>query len=326
VRRREFIALVGWVLASPLPVRAQRAEKAVRIGILQSGSAASQARRIEAFREALRDLGYVEGRNIILEYQFAEGKFERLPALAGELVLRNIDVFVTTGTPATLAARQASSIIPIVMANVGEAVGTGLVASLARPGGNITGTSYLFGDLVSKRLEMLKEVLPKATEVAVLWNPTNPAHQQGLNGLDVAAGSSKIRLHLVGARDPSDFEGAFSAILVKAAHGLMVLDDGMLFHHRSQIASLALRHRLATVWGFREEVEAGGLIGYGPRLTDLDRRAAYFVDKILKGSKPTDLPVEQPTKFEMVINLKTAKALGLTVPPSLIARADEVIE
>jgi putative ABC transport system substrate-binding protein len=295
---------------------------------MSAGSAAEPffAHRVEMFRQGLRDLGYVEGKDVAVEYRWADGHYDRMLAHAADLVRGDVDVIVTLATPATVAAKRATNTTPIVMAYVGDAVGQGLVQSLARPGGNITGHSYLFPELVTKRLELLKEILPKVTEVVVLWNPTNPAQQTALNALELAARSFMVQLHPMTARHRSEFESVFSAIAQKGADALVVLDDGLFVYHRAEIANLALQSRLPTAHGLRDEVDAGGLIAYGPSLSDLARRAAIFVDKILKGAKPGDLPVEQPTKFELVVNLRTAKALGLTIPPTLLARADEVIE
>ena len=326
VDRRAFIGtLAGSLLAAPLAAEAQMT-KIPHVGMILVSSSSSFSSRIAGFRQGLHDLGYVEGRDVVLEYRFAEGRPEGLPALASDLVRLNVQVIVTAGTPATLAAKDATSAIPIVMANVGEAVGLGIIASLARPGGNITGSSYLILDLVTKQLEALKEVLPRVTQVAVLWNPTNPVHQPALTALETATQPLGLYVNLTAARDLGEIEAALSTIAREGVGALVVLDDGVFVHHRTRIASLALQSRLPTVSGLREEVEAGGLIAYGPNLTALAGRAAYFVDKILKGVKPADLPVEQPTNFELVINLKTAKALGLTIPPSLLQRADQVIE
>ena len=325
MERRAFLAGAAALLAVPLVAEAETT-KVPHVGMIIPGSSSSFAPRIAAFRQGLRDLGYVEGRDVVVEYRFAEGGPERFTALASDLVRRNVQVIVTLGTPATLAAKDATRAIPIVMANVGEAVGLGIIASFARPGGNITGSSYLMLDLVTKRLEALREILPRITQVAVLWNPINPAHQPALNALETAAKPLGLHLNLTAARDLGGIEAALSTIPREGVGALVVLDDGIFVHHRTRIASLALQSRLPTVNALREEVEAGGLMAYGPNLTALAGRAAYFVDKILKGAKPGDLPIEQPTKFELVINLKTARALGLKIPRSLLLRADQVIE
>ena len=324
-RKLLVFTLALGIFVAPLAADAQQQGKVTRLGLLVPGTASSFAHRIEPFRQQLRELGYVEARNIFIEYRYAEGRAERFPDLAAELVRLKVDIIVTWGTPASRAAKQATSTIPIVMANVGDAVGAGLVASLARPGGNITGSSYLFPEIVAKRFELLKETLP-VTRVAVLVNPANPVHGLVLKEIEVAARVLALELQHVEVRDPNEFDRAFSAMTKKRADALVVLDDGMFVHHRARIANLALKSRLPTMYGLREEVEAGGLMAYGVNLPDLARRAAVFVDKILKGAKPVDLPVEQPTRFELVVNLKTAKALGLTIPPSVLIRADEVIQ
>jgi len=306
---------------------AQQAGKAHRIGWLTAVDARAAAHLVEAFRQGLRELGYVEGKDIVIEYRWAEGRFERLPALAADLVRLKVDVILAAGPPAAPAAKDATESIPIVTTSAIEPVESGLVASLARPGGNITGLTSTAGpEIVGKQLQLLKEAVPKVSRVAVLWNPTNPAHLLALGEAKVAARSLGVQLQLLETRGPDEFERAPAAATRERAGALLILRDPMFFVHRTRFADFAAKSRLPTMSGLREFVEAGGLMGYGPSLPDLFRRAPTFVDKILKGAKPADLPVEQPTKFELVINLKTAKALGLTIPRSILIRADKLIE
>jgi putative tryptophan/tyrosine transport system substrate-binding protein len=328
IDRRTFLAGTGAVLlASPLAADAQPAGKVPRIGFLRSTSPSDRPPLLDAFRQGLRELGWVEGQNIVIDYRYAEGRFDRLPALAAELVRLKMDIIVASPTPAAAAAKNATETIPIVMISVGDPVGLGLIASLARPGGNVTGLSYSVGSGISgKGLELLKETVPKIRRVAILSNPANPAHSLEVREVNVAARSLGVQLQLLEARGPNDFDGAFAAMAKERVGALLVVADSMFFLHRSRLADLAARSRLPAAYGLRENVEAGGLMSYGPSQRDLFRRSATYVDKILKGAKPGDLPVEQPTKFELVINLKTAKALGLTIPPSLLQRADEVIQ
>jgi putative ABC transport system substrate-binding protein len=313
-------------LAVPLAIEAQQVEKVYRIGYLGNASASGQAKRVESLRAALRDLGYVEGKNIVIELRWAEGKLERLPDLAAELVRLKVDVLVTAGTPGALAAKQATTTIPIVMVGIGDAVATGVVASLARPGGNITGSTDSVPELMAKLLELLKETMPRTRRVAVLVNPDNL--QMGsptFKAMERTAGSLKVELEKFESRGPSEFASAFSRMAKSRVDAVVVLSDVLFNYNVAALADLATKKRLPSA-GVQALAEAGGLIGFGLNLPDGDRRAAYFVDKILKGVKPADLPIQQPTKFELVINLKTAKALGLTIPPSLLARADQVIE
>jgi len=285
----------------------------------------------EAFRQGLRDLGYVEGRNVVIEYRSAEGKYERFPALAAELVALKVDVIVAAGsTPAALAAKQATRTILIVFASAADPVASGLVTSLARPGGNVTGLSTVGSELVGKRLEQLKQAVPGVSRVAVLWQPQGVLGERTrkdmLKEADVAARALGVRLQFVEARGPADFDRAFSDMTRARAGALTVLGSPTFLNERRRLVDLAAKNRLPAVYTVREFVDAGGLMSYGPNLADLFRRAATYVDKILKGAKPADLPVEQPTKFELVINLKAAKALGLTIPQSLLGRADQVVE
>jgi putative ABC transport system substrate-binding protein len=279
-----------------------------------------------AFRGGLRELGYVEGRNIQIESRWAEGNYDRLPGLAADLVRLKVDVIVTYGTPAAQAAKGATGTIPIVMAAIIDPVASGLVTSLARPGGNITGQSMMSPDLAEKQLQILKELVPKTSRVAVLHNPANPGNAPQVRHAQDAARALGVRLQILGARGPSEIDGAFAAMAAEQAGAVIVLVDAILQSNRARIADLAARHRLPAVYGLHEYAEVGGLLAYGPNRLDMFRRAATYVDRILKGAKPGDLPVEQPSTFTLVINLKTAKALGLTIPPSLLLRADQVIE
>jgi putative ABC transport system substrate-binding protein len=321
--------LAGGLLAAPLAVEAQQAAKVARIGFLSLHVAPNRHLR-EAFRQGLRDLGYLEGRNVVIEYRDAEGKVERLPALAAELVALKVDVIVTGGgTPTALAAKQATKSIPIVFASAPDPVTDGLVTSLARPGGNVTGSSNLNPELVGKCLEQLKQAVPGVSRVAVLWQPgamDERTEKDMLKRAEVAGRALGVRLQVVEARGPADFGRAFSDMTRARADALTVLGSAMFFSERKRLLDLTAKNRLPAVYSQREFVDAGGLMAYGPNLADFFRHAATYVDKILKGAKPADLPVEQPTKFELVVNLKTAKALGLTIPPSLLARADQVIQ
>ena len=327
--RRAFLGtLTGGLLAAPLAVEAQPAGKVPRIGFLVASSASDSAyaRLIEAFRQGLRDLGYVEGRNIVIEYRYADEKYERLPTLAAELVRLKVDVIVSHGTPGPLAAKQATSTIPIVMTSAGNPVGSGLVSSLARPGGNITGLSLMVPELGGKRLQLLKEILPGLSRVAVLWNAANPYASLVAREMEATAKTLGVQLQSLVVRGSDDFEGALAAATTGRAGALTAVEDPLTITKRKQIVDFAAKSRLPAIYGVKEFVDAGGLMSYGVHLADLYRRAAAYVDKILKGAKPADLPVQQPTKFEFVINLKTARALGLEIPPGLLAIADEVIE
>jgi len=309
----------------PLAAEAQQA-RVHRMGFISSASSSAMAARDEAFKQGLRALGYVVGHNITIEYRWADGQNERLPGFAAELVNLKLDVIVTHGGVATRAVQQASTTIPIVIAAADDPLAAGLVASLARPGGNITGLSLMTPDLTAKRLELLKEILPELTRVAVLWNSGNPVSEPELRKAEAAARSLGLQLQSLGMRDPHEFASAFSSVKRERAGALFVLPDAMFFGRRKEIVDLAASSRLPLVAHLREFADAGGLMTYGPNVADVHRRAATYVDKILKGAKPADLPIEQPTKFELVINLKTAKALGLTIPQTLLVRADQVIE
>ena len=330
MRRREFIVLLGGAAAWPLAARAQTA-KIARIGYLITGALESPETRInrDAFRQGLNELGYIEGRNIVIEYRSADGKIERLPGLATELVGLKVDLIVALATPAGRAAQQATTTIPIVVTAMGDPIRDGLVASLARPGGNVTGTTFLGPELVPKRLSFLRELLPTISRVAVLWHPgafSEPTIREMLNEVAQAAGTLGVQLQLVEVRSAEEFDHAFTTMVGARAEALFQFPSTMLFNERRRIVDLAARHRLPAMFNAREFVQQGGLIAYGANLAELNRRTAAYVDKILKGAKPSDLPVEQPTKFELFINLKTAKALGLAVPDRLLVGADELIE
>ncbi len=327
--RRTFLGtLAGGLLAAPLTADAQPAAKVYRIGLLGGYSPTSKesSHVWEGFFQGLRELGYVEGQNILIEGRWYGDRNERLPALAAELVRLKVDVIVAGAVPAPEAAQRATSTIPIVMLNHFDPVGSGLVVSLASPGRNVTGLSLLGTELVGKRLQLLKEAMPGISRVAVLSDPTNPTQALLLREAEGAARSLKVQLQVLEARAPSDFAGAFSAMTKNRAGALITLGGNMFFGHRTRIVDLAAQSRLPAIYSTKEFAEAGGLMAYGVSLRESFRRAATYVDKILKGAKPGDLPVEQPTKFEMVINLKAAKALGLTIPQSLLGRADEVIQ
>ncbi len=321
-----IVTLALGILAAPLTAQVRQPAKVYRIGVL-SGSGRTSAPHVrQAFYQRLRDLGYVEGQNIIIEWRWAEGKLDRLPDLAAELVQLNVDLIVATAPAPVLAAKNATRTIPIVMVFTPDPVQLGLVASLARPEGNITGLSSMSIDLSAKQLELLKEAVPKILRVAVLMNPANPWHALGLKEVGVRAQALALDLEILEVRRPEEFEDAFSAITRKRGGAVLVLADPMFFTHRTRLAELAAKHRLPAVYGLREHVEAGGLMSYWPNTVDSTRQATTYVDRILKGAKPGELPIEQPTRFELVINLKTAKALGLTIPPSVLVRADQVIQ
>jgi putative ABC transport system substrate-binding protein len=306
--------------------QAQQPKKIPRIGYLGGASPSANAARIEAFRQGLRELGYVEGKNIVIEWRHAEAKFDRLPALAAELVRLKVDIIITGGPASTRSAKEATSTIPIVMAFDNDPVGSGVVASLARPGGNITGLATLVPETSGKRLELLKEIVPKLSRVAVFGTSTFPGNAQSLREVELAAGAFKVQLQYLDVLDPKDIEAAFGAASKGRAEAGLVLASPVLISKHAQITDLAVKSRLPAIYYAPEWVEDGGLMSYGASITDLYRRAATYVDKILKGAKPADLPVEQPIKFELVINLKAAKQIGLTIPPNVLARADKVIK
>ena len=325
MRRREFITLLGGAAAAwPLAARAQQAAMPV-VGFLFYGSPEGSS-ELNAFRQGLREHGYMEGRNVVIEYRFARGRVEQLPALATELVGLKPDVIVTPGTPASVAAKQATSTIPIVFAGVADAVGAVLVANIARPGGNVTGLTSISAELGGKRLELLKGIVPNASRVAILYNPADRANVLVLKELQGAASPLGLMLLPLEVKASGEFAGAFAAMTRERIDAFFGAAGILTFEHRTAIVDLAAKNRIPAMWGHRQFVEVGGLMSYAVNFYDQVRRAASYVDQILKGSKPGDLPVQQPTKFELVINLKTAKALGLELPPTLLALADEVIE
>jgi putative ABC transport system substrate-binding protein len=329
MRRRDFIARLGSAAVAALstwPVATRAQEKPVLVGILQAGSRAALPRQLDAFREGMRQLGYIEGRDIRFEYRFADGVIDRLPALAAELVALNPNVILSAPLPATLAVQKATNTIPIVMGTGADPVGFGLVTSLAHPGGNITGLANFAEELASKQLDLMRELLPRLSRVAVLVNVTNPLHVPQWQKTEAAAIKAAVTLVPFEFQGVGQLEAAFAAFTQERADALLVPPDTTFHTHRRRIADLAASARLPAVYFNRENAEDGGLMSYGPDVRESYRRAAIYVDKILKGAKPGDLPVEQPTKVEFVINLKAAKALGLTIPPQLLARADEVIE
>ena len=327
MNRRELITLLGGAaVAWPVGAGAQQAGKIRIIGILSAGSFNPTVLSVTVLPDALRALGWIEGKNIVFERRYAENRVERLPELAAELVRLNVDVIVGIGTLAPLAAKRATTTIPIVMTAAGDPLGSGLVASLARPGGNVTGMSLMAPDLGGKRLELLKELLPRLARVAVLWNAANPYAAIVFKETQAAGRTLGIEVQSLEVRSPNDFDGAFEAARKQRPNALITVEDPLTFNYQKRIADFAVANQLPSLHGLREFVVAGGLMSYGANAADLFRRAASYVDKILKGAKPADLPVQQPTTFELVINAKTAKALGLEIPPTLLARADEVIE
>ena len=323
-----FLALVLGLLAAPLAAEAQQAAKVYRIGLLGGSPPNSPGgrRAWEGFFQGMRELGYVEGRDILVEGRWYGDRTDRLPALAAELVRLRVDVIVAGAPPAPEAAQRATSTIPIVMAIHSDPVGSGLAVSVAKPGKNVTGVSTLSLELVGKRLQLLKEAVPGISRVAVLWNPTVTTLALDVREAGVAARSLKVQLQVLEARAPSDLAGAFSAMAKDRTGGVLILTSSMFYAERTRIAELAAQSRVPAIYGVKEFAEAGGLMTYGVGLGESFRRAARYVDKILKGAKPADLPIEQPTKFELVVNLKAARTLGLTIPPSLLAQADEVIQ
>ena len=320
------VVLAVGLLTVPLAAQGQQAAKAAQIGLLSSFSSSDTAAWHEAFRQGLRDLGWIEGRNIKIEYRYAEGRIDRLPVLAADLVRLKVDLIVTSVTPDALAAKNATQVIPIVMAAAGDVTVTGLVASLARPGGNITGLSQMNPELAGKRLELLREIVPNLTRVAVLWNPEDTISALTWKEIQLPARGSGIELHSLEVRSPSDIGKAFEGATRVRAGALAIMPSPVFVTNLRRLADLAVRNRLPSIFHVPDFVVAGGLVAYGPNRSDLFRRAATYVDRILKGAKPGDLPVEQPTKFELTINMKTAKALGLPIPQSILLRADQVIE
>jgi putative ABC transport system substrate-binding protein len=321
-----LVVLAAILTLAPLAAEAQQAGKLHRIGFLGNSTAALEANLVGPFREGLRELGYVEGQNIAIEYRWAEGKYERFPGLIAELLAQRVEVIVTAGTPATQAVKKATTSVPLVMVGVGDPVASGIVVSLKRPGGNITGVTSIADETQGKRLELLREILPTASSIAVLSNPENQSLGPVLNELRAAAKVLGMKVQVFDVKTAGDLEEAFKAIVRARPGVLQVMGDRLFLHNRQRIVDFATKQHLPAVAVHPELVEAGGLFSFGPSYPGMHRRAAYFVDRILKGMKPADLPVERPTKFEFVINLKTAKALGLTIPPSVLARADQLIE
>jgi len=324
-RKITVLTLCAMLFALCVSAEAQPPGKIPSIGFLGNSTAALEENLVEPFRQGLRDLGYVEGKNILIKYRWAEGKYERFPVLIAELVAQKVDIIVTAGTPAVLAVKKVAPSIPLVMAAAGDPIGTGLIESLAHPGGNITGLSGMAVDLEGKRIELLREVIPKLSHLAVFWNPTSPLQVNSEKEVQAAARAFKMKVLSLGVQAPEQFDNAFATIRSERPHALLVLPDRLFLHNRARIMEFATKQHLPGVYAYVELVEAGGLMSYGPSYADLHRRAAGFVDKILKGRKPSDLPVEQPMKFEFVVNLKTAKQIGLAIPPNVLARADRVI-
>jgi ABC-type uncharacterized transport system substrate-binding protein len=319
------VALAVSLCLAPLAAETQQTAKVPRIGFLGLASASSFGKQMEALRAGLRDLGYLEGKNVVIHYRWAENKYERLSDLAGELVRLRVDILVTHGTPGALAAKRATTTIPIVMAGSADAEASGLVESLARPGGNITGSTFFIPELNAKRLEIFKETFSHTSCMAVLVNPDNPGKVPIIQAMEFTARSLKVGLQQLPVRGPNEFDGAFSAMTKSRVDAVVIIEEPMFQAYAGVLAGLAMQKRLPSA-GFKEFAEAGGLLGYGVDILGLFRRVAYFVDRILKGVPPAQLPVERPTKFELVINMKTAKALGLTIPQPLLLRADQVIE
>jgi putative ABC transport system substrate-binding protein len=324
MRRREFITLLGGAAAWPLAASAQ--SKTPRIGFMGNSTAALEANLVDAFREGLREHGYEEGRNIVIEYRWADGKYERFPALVAELIAAKVEVIVTAGTPAALAMKKATTTVPLVMVAVGDPVGTGLVPSLARPGANLTGLSSVAPDLEGKRLQLLREVVPALSHVAMFINSLNPFHVSSMRQAHAAAQTMGIKLQLHDIRKSEDLDDAFAAIRKERPDAVLILADRVFLHNRERMIDLTKEQRLPNVNAYKELVEVGGLMSYGPSYEDMHKRAAIYVDKILKGAKPADLPIEQPSKFTFMVNLKAAKALGVTVPSQLLGLADELID
>jgi putative tryptophan/tyrosine transport system substrate-binding protein len=323
MQRRRFITLIGGVAAAwPLAARAQQPKKIPRIGVLWPNPPAT----FEFMRQGLKDFGYVEGQNIGFEFRWAEGKLDQLPALAADLVRLQVDVIVALAPQATLAAKQATQTIPIVFVAMGDPLASGVVESLARPGANLTGTTRMISEMSAKHVELLKEAVPSLAKLAILWNPTNSSHRPALQAVDAAARSLSLHVQPLEVRTPADLDGVFEAIIREKADGILFIADPIFFIQLKRMTDFVASSRLPAIANFTEFPKLGGLMGYAPSIPNEFRHAASLIDKILKGAKPADLPVEQPTRFELVINLKTAKALGVEVPPILLARADEVIE
>jgi putative ABC transport system substrate-binding protein len=328
MRRRDFINLIGGAAAWPLAARAQQPERMRRIGVLQglAPNDPEYKRRVGGLTQGLQELGWIEGRNIAFEFRYPEGRLDRIPAYAAELVRANVDVIVTQGTEAAQAARNATGTIPIVMAQIGDAVGAGLVASLARPGGNVTGLTLVATEQSTKRLGLIKEFLPGVARVAVIWSANNASHSLQWKEMEPAAPVLRLQLLSLPVRDAADIEASFPAAAQARAEAIITMDDSLILFHRPRIVELAMRQKIPVMGEFRAFAQAGALLSYAPSPAAMWRRAASHIDKIFKGAKPADLPVEQPTRFELVVNLKAAKSLGLTIPESFLLRADEVIE
>ena len=325
--RRAFIGtMTGALLAAPLAAEAQPTGKVYRIGFLGNSTEALEANLVGPFREGLRERGYVEGRDLTIEYRWAEGAYERFPALIAELIALKVDIIVTAGTPAALAVKRSTTTIPVVMAAIGDPIGTGLVKSLARPGGNLTGLVAIAPDLEGKRLELLTQIVPKLLSVAFLANPANPLHVTSEKQASAAAKALHLKVVFFPVRTDGEFDHAFQAIVGQRSGALIMLADRLFLHHRARIVEFTARHRLPAVYAYNELVQVGGLMSFGPSYPEMHRRAAYFVDRILKGARATDLPMEQPSKFELILNLRTARTLGLVIPQEVLQRADRVIE
>ena len=327
VSKQIFFPVLGALLfALSSLVEAQQPEKIPRIGFLGNSTAVLEANLIGPFREGLREVGYLEGKNIIIEWRWAEGKYERFPALIAELIASKVDLIVTAGTPASLAVKKEAPSTPLVMIAVGDPVATGLVQSLSRPGGNITGLTSISAEIEGKRLELLREVVPKVSHIAVFWNAASPIQVIQEKETRIAAEAMKMKMLSLGVRSADEFENAFATILKERAGALLVLADRLFLHNRVRLMDFATKNRLPGVHAYVELVESGGLMSYGPSYSGMHKRAAYFVDKILKGVKPGDLPVQRPAKFELVVNLNAAKQIGVTIPPSVLYRADKIIK
>jgi putative ABC transport system substrate-binding protein len=327
MNRRTFLSvLVSATVVPPLIAEAQQSGKVPRIGFLGNSTAALEANLIGPFREGLHDHGYVEGRNLVVEYRWAEGEYGRFPALIAELLALKVAVIVTAGTPAALAVKKATRSVPLVMIAVGDPVGTGIVPSLSQPGGNITGVTSIAPEMEGKRLELLREVVPSVSSIAVLWNAANPI--QVIQEKQVRASAHVLKMKVLSrpVHTKEEIDEALGTIVRERPDALLVLADRLLLHHRAYLMDFAIHQRLPGVHAYRELIEAGGLMSYGPSYEDMHRRAAYFIDRVLKGANPGDLPVERPSKYDLVINLKTAKALGVTIPQSVLLRATEVIQ
>jgi putative ABC transport system substrate-binding protein len=327
MKRRIIVALLAiFLLTNVSYAQAQQSGKVARIGFLGNSTAALEANLVGPFRDGLRDLGYVEGQNILIEYRWAEGKYERFPALLAELIAAKVEVIVTAGTPPTQAYQKAKTSIPLVMIAVGDPVGTGIIASLNRPGGNITGLTSISPELEGKRIELLREVIPKLSHIAVMWNPKNAFHAIENKEVESVAAALRLKVLYLAVETQEQLDNAFAQILKERPQALLVLADRVYLHNRARIMDFSVQHRLPGIYAYLELVEAGGLMSYGPSYADMHRRAAAYVDKILKGAKPADLPVERPMKFELVVNLNAAKQIGVKIPPNVLARADRVIK